>query len=107
MKGFTLIELLVVLSFFASFFGLATVRLLSSVQKTTSTATLTTLISDIKSQQIKAMTGDTQGTGLNNNYGIYFGNNQYTLFTGVYSSGNAFNFSIPLGGNLQFINSTI
>lgn len=107
MKGFTLIELLVVLSFFASFFGLATVRLLTSVQKTTGTSALTTLISDIRSQQIKAMTGDTQGTGSNNNYGIYFGNDQYTLFTGSYIPGNASNFSVPLGGNLQFINSTI
>lgn len=106
-EGFTLIELLVVLSLFASFFVLATVRLFSSVQQTTSTSTLTMLISDIKSAQIKAMTGDTQGTGSNNNYGIYFGNNQYTLFTGSYIPGNATNFSIPLGGNLQFINNTI
>lgn len=49
------------------------------------------------------MTGDTEGTNATQSYGVYFEQDQYTLFRGsVYSSTAPSNFVISLGGNIEF-----
>ncbi|MDZ7744162.1 MAG: PA14 domain-containing protein [Candidatus Saccharibacteria bacterium] len=80
--GFTIIELLVVISLLAvllaiSSMGVIGPRTTADVQSTTSQ-----LISDIKSQQIKAMNGHTDPSNTTQDQGIIVHNEEYTLFSG-------------------------
>jgi len=104
--GFTLVELGIVFGLILLLFGFATFNL-ANVQRITSVnSAIDTLVSDMKSQQTKAMVGvGSSGTG--ESYGIYFQSDRYILFTGTtYSSTNSSNFTIVLGGNIEFLNST-
>lgn len=103
--GFTLIELGIVFGIMALLTGFITLNLVN-VQKTTSiNSTIDALVSDIKSQQIKAMAG--AGATGTENYGIYFQSDRYILFTGIaYSSTNSSNFTVMLPSNIEFANST-
>ncbi len=105
--GFTLIELGIVFGIIALLFGFITLNL-SSVQRTTSVnSAIDTLVSDIKSQQTKAMTG-TGSSASGESFGIYFQVDRYILFTGTtYSSTSSSNFTIVLGSNLVFANSSL
>ena len=100
-RGFTLVELGIVFAITALLFGFITLNFVN-VQKITSiNSVIDTLISDMKSQQTKAMVG----TG--ESFGIYFQSDRYILFTGTtYSSTNSSNFIIMLGSNIEFVNST-
>ena len=105
-RGFTLIELGIVLGIIAILLGFVTFNLVN-VQKITSVnSEIDTLVSDMKSQQTKAMTGaGSSGTG--QSFGIYFQSDRYILFTGTsYSSTNSSNFTVTLGGNIEFSDST-
>lgn len=102
-KGFTLIELIVVIAVFSIIFGFVTVNLLGSYRKASLISSLDTLISDIKSQQIKAMVGHKEENILSNNYGIHFENNKYVLFEGSSSPGMN-DFEVKLPDNLEFSN---
>ncbi len=105
-RGFTLIELGIVFGIIAILFGFAAFNL-ANVQKVTSiNSVIDTLVSDIKSQQTKAMTG-TGNSGTGESFGIYFQSDRYILFTGTaYSSTDSSNFTVMLGPNLEFVNST-
>lgn len=97
--GFTLIELIVTLGIISLLVGLVTVNLLGLHEKATIDSAYTQVISDLKSQQSKSMTGvNDSGTGL---FGVHFAANQYTLFRGLnYSPSNPSNFDITLEGSL-------
>jgi type II secretory pathway pseudopilin PulG len=105
-RGFTLVELGIVFGIIALLFGFVTLNL-GNVQKVTSiNSVIDTLVSDMKSQQTKAMAG-AGGSGAGESYGIYFQSDRYILFTGTtYSSTNSSNFIIVLGGNIEFVSST-
>ena len=103
--GFTLPELLIVLTILASLFGLTSINLLNAYHKNTLGTSVTTLVNDLKHQQLKAMTGDTEGQASANDYGIYFppDGSSYILFQGnSYSESNPANFSINLNNDLRF-----
>lgn len=102
--GYTLPELLITMGIFAILVSLVTINLTYSQQNQTNDTTITTLISDIKEQQLKAMVGDTEGRATPDVYGIYFEANRYTLFHGnTYSASDPTNFVINLNPTLQFI----
>ncbi len=105
-RGFTLVELGIVFGIIALLSGFVTFNFVN-VQKTTSiNSVIDTLVSDMKSQQTKAMVGS-GGSGVGNSYGIYFQSDRYILFTGTtYSSTNSSNFTVMLGSNIEFVNST-
>ncbi len=101
-NGFTLIEILVVIAIFAIISGFATVNLLRLQTKTSVNTIAKTLVSDIKSQQIKAMMGTD-----NSAEGIHFSSNSYTLFAGSsYNPADANNFTVTLDQNLIFSQDT-
>jgi prepilin-type N-terminal cleavage/methylation domain-containing protein len=103
--GFTLIEFIVVMGIFAVISSLIGNSLLTSSNHASLDSTVNTFIADLRQQQLKAMVGDTQGLGQNNNYGVYFKPNAYVLFTGsTYQSTGSANFSVSLPGNTQFAN---
>jgi len=65
--------------------------------------TMDVLISDLKNQQSKAMTGNTEGRSTNAPYGVYFEQNKYVLFHGPnYTSNNSTNFEVSLDQGDQF-----
>ncbi len=95
-RGYTIIELLIVMGLFAVFFSFASLNLLSVRSRTSLGTTVDVLVSDLRTQQIKSMAGDTGGVGLNVNYGIYLSSNSYILFKGTYTSGDPANFTVNL-----------
>lgn len=102
-KGFTLIEIVIICAIILLLLSYGLFSLLN-LQTTSSLNSLTDLlIEDIKTQQVKAMTGDTEGRGIPDEYGIYFTPASYTLFHGSsYSANNPDNFvsSLPEGYNI-------
>lgn len=105
-KGFSYPELIVLMGVVAMLFGYITINLSGTLRRTTIDTTYQTLISDIKSQQTKAMTGSIDG-GLPGSHGIYFESNRYILFRGTtYSSTDPSNFPVNLEQNVEFGNIT-
>jgi type II secretory pathway pseudopilin PulG len=96
MKGYSLIELIIVTLFIAILLGLVTINLFQFQHSSQLSTTVSTFISDYKEQQLKAMTGDTSGTGALSNYGIYFGTTSYTEFQNSYGTNN-YAVNLPTG----------
>src|SRR3989344_9266975 len=76
-SGFTLVELMVVMGIFALMLGFTSINLIRPQTQANLDTTVTTLVSDLKEQQIRAMTGDGPS-----DYGVNFEPGRYTLFTG-------------------------
>lgn len=110
-KGFSLVELLLGVAIFAMLIGVITLNLNTAQHKATISTTLETLLTDLNQQQIKAMTGDTEGRATLSDYGIHFDTTSYTLFHDTYSAGNSTNFSINIPSVQQittnFVNDQI
>lgn len=103
MKGFTIVELLVTMVIFATLIGLATINLAGAKQRTSLNTSVEVLVNDLAQQQLKAMTGDTEGRSSPDLYGIHFNNNKYILFHGtVFNSSDTSNFTVNLGDNITF-----
>lgn len=103
LSGFSLPELLIVLTILGVLFSLTAINLLNVYHKNTLNTTVSTLIADLKQQQLKAMIGDTEGQAQHNPSGIYFQPDSYTLFPGnAYTPADPFNFEIKLNNDLQF-----
>jgi len=93
-RGFSFIELVVVMGVLLTLMGLGTITLINTQHKTNLNTVVDTFSADIKSQQIKAMTGDTGGGASPNAYGLHISSSNYTLFSGTtYNSGSPTNFT--------------
>lgn len=111
-EGFTLIEIVVVMAVTLILLSFASINLFNLPSTSSMDAIVTTLTGDIKTQQIKAMVGDTEGRGVPDTYGIYFTSGEYTLFHGAtYTSTSPDNFlsSLPSGYSIAtaFPSSTL
>lgn len=104
--GLTLIEMIIVIGIVMALLGIAFLNI-SNIRVVSSGGSATTvLISDFKNQQIKAMTGDTEGRGVADNYGIKILPNRYVLFHGLsYIPSDTSNFTIPIDDG-QVLSST-
>jgi len=101
--GFTLVEIVVVLFIMTTFLGLITLNLSSSQKRASISSMTDVLISDLKSQQVKAMVGDTEGRLTADNYGVYLDTSGYTLYHGTaYSPSDTANFTIELAPQFVF-----
>jgi len=104
-KGFSILEVVLAMSLLAILMGIATINLFTATNKTYQSTAASTLYSDLKSQQIKAMNGDTDGTGTTGAYGVYFQPTQYVLFRGAtYSASNTTNFAVKIPDDVNFAN---
>jgi prepilin-type N-terminal cleavage/methylation domain-containing protein len=102
-QGFTIIELAVTMGIFAIITSLVTINLLNAQHIASIDTTATTLVADLKQQQVKAMTWDTEGRGVQDSYGVHFETNKYFLFHGTtYTTGEPSNFEVALEGSLIF-----
>ena len=102
-KGFTILEVILAMSVLMILLGIATINLLGAANKTYQTTTAATLYVDLKTQQIKAMNGDTEGSGTTGAYGVYFQPTQYIMFRGnSYSAANPTNFTVKIPDDVKF-----
>jgi len=104
-KGFTILEVILAMSVLMILLGIATINLLGAANKTYQTTTAQTLYVDLRTQQIKAMNGDTEGSGATGAYGVYFQPKQYIMFRGnAYSPANPTNFAVKIPDDINFTN---
>jgi len=94
-SGFTIVELLVVLAIIAILFTLSTINLGKSTNVASLSSATSTLLADIRNQQIHAMTGDMGSTSSQQPHGVYIQSNDYVLFAdSVYNSSDTYNYSV-------------
>jgi prepilin-type N-terminal cleavage/methylation domain-containing protein len=92
-SGFTLVEMLVVTAIILVLFGLSLVGLRQPQTNTNSLSAVDTLVNDLKTQQMSAMSGATGSNTAQQAAGIFIQSNQYTLFTGSsFSGGDSYNY---------------
>lgn len=87
-QGFTQTELLLTMGIFVFLAGFAMTSLLGSQRSSSLTGTVNTFIADAREQQVKAMVGDTEGSGTLSDYGVRFGTTNYTLYRNTYGTSN-------------------
>lgn len=95
-KGFTFIELVIVMGIMVILMMIASVNFYPIKQKTSLSTAVKSLITDIKEQQLKSMSGETT-------QGVFFeaDKKKYIVFKGLtYELSNTTNFSIPLGDQI-------
>lgn len=106
-SGFTLMEVIVVMGILAVLFRLSTVNLLGLERRPKLTATMEILVSDLQSQQLKAMQKEGAGGSSAANYGIHFETGRYILFGGTsYNPLDAANVPITLPEAIQIASVT-
>ncbi len=95
--GFTLVEIMVVLGVSAILFALATINL-GKVHQTASVSSLTdTLTSDIKGQQLLAMSGGIGSTTSQQPQGVHVQSGSYVLYAGSsYNGSDTNNFTVSI-----------
>lgn len=94
---------MVVMGVFAILVGISSINLLTAQRQSLVSSTFSTFISDARSQQVKAMTGDAGTAPDSGSYGIYFTQNSYTLFEGTsYDPNSSTNFVVNLPSSVIF-----
>ena len=108
-RGFTLIELLVVIAIASIMTSLSVLALSNSQHTAYEQSSLEILLSDLKLQQMKSMSGDTGLTSTAHEpFGIYFQTKAYTLFRGAnYNPVDPTNFTVEIEKALTFSSVTI
>lgn len=101
-NGFTLIELVIVISISIVLYSIFSFTMTGVKPRISLTAQVDTIISNIRDQQSKSMTGQSL-SGSSIEHGVFFETDSYTLFEGnVYSPSNPSNFIVNLDDNIIF-----
>lgn len=102
-KGFTLLEVLLVLGLFGILMGLSTVNIIQPQVNAYLDSDVDKLSAEIRQQQLRSITADTNLTSSSQSYGVYFEASRYILFTGTnYSASDTKNIVVNLETNDQF-----
>lgn len=100
--GFTLAEILVVMVVALALVSLSLVNLGRPQETANSSTLIDTLLADLKSQQILAMSGGTGGTTAAQPQGVYIQSSRFTLFAGgSYNAGDPHNFTENAPGGIR------
>ena len=84
--------------------GLVSLNLFGLQQRSSLTQVVDTLISDLESQQTKAMTGVMTNGEIPYGYGIYFDTNRYILFSGAsYNAGSPSNAAVTVNSPVSIV----
>lgn len=104
--GFTLVELMVVLAMVTVIVSLSSVNLTGLISDTSFDESLELIISDIRRQQFRAITGEEQQNS--SRFGIHFEQTKYVLFSGdTYNPANPNNHHVSLPRNIVFESVTL
>lgn len=104
-QGFTLLELLLVLAILGVLFALSIANISNVIPSANLEQAIDILRADTREQQMKAMMGYEAITGGASEYGVYFADDHYTIFTGSnFVPGNEENYDIELPAGLIFEN---
>lgn len=104
-KGIGLIEIIIVVGILLTLIGIASIGAAPVRNRAPLDTSVSTLITDIKSAQIKAMVGDTEGRPAPDAYGVYFDGDSYVLFHGPnYSAADTSNFRVNLSDGISLVN---
>lgn len=102
MKGFSLLEVLVVMGLIAILTGLTVTNLIRPQTTASIDGVVNTLAADIKSQQLKAMVGDSLSASSAQEHGVRVQPTNYTLFKGAsYAGGDTDNFTLQQGSDIS------
>ena len=82
-RGFTLVETVIVMGIVAILMGITTISVLRPQRRAGLNEVVQVLLSDLRSQQTKAMTGVTVQGAVPPGFGVYFETNRYILFSGA------------------------
>ncbi len=101
--GFTLVEILVVMGLFAVAASLTYINFITPQNTVSLGGSVSTLVADLKSQQTKAMAGDSGSASSAQAHGVYVQSGQYTLFKGSsYSAGDSENYTVTAPTGVTF-----
>ena len=107
-RSFALTELLLVMGIMGILLTLGTVSLFNLQRRTYLDSMVTTLVSDLRHEQLKSMLGYTAGENDTASYGIRFESNRYILFRGNnYTPNDPHNFIVNLDGNIEITAVTL
>lgn len=107
-KGFTFVEVVIVMGLIGILIAILSTTLFRSQQSASLDTAAQLLVSDIKKQQIFAMSGDTASPGVFIDYSIRFDPHQYTLYPGsVYVASNTLNIVVPVEEPLHIVSATV
>ena len=107
-QGFTMVELLLVMSILAIIFSFIMVNLSNVIPKANVKGAAEVVVADLREQQMKALSGYESVTGGSSNYGVFFENDRYILFTGdVYVVGLDDSYTVMLEPGLAFDTSNL
>ena len=107
-SGFTFVEIVITMAIASTLLGIISMNLLKIHQTKTVQSVYKILVSDLKSQQTKAMSLSAQNTSSPGEYGVHFETNSYTLFKGTsYNPSDQANAEIELPENFSFSNVTL
>jgi prepilin-type N-terminal cleavage/methylation domain-containing protein len=107
-SGFTFIEIVISVAIASTLIGFIILNLLNIHQVKTVQSASEILISDLRSQQTKAMSLSIQNTSDPDDYGVFFSNNRYFLFKGnSYDPASSSNMQVNLPDNFSFTNVTL
>lgn len=104
-NGFVLVELIVVMGIVLLLSGFVIFSLINTKKNVSVDSSADAIISDIKSQQTKAMQGIGEQSG--QAYGVYIDSEEYILFDGTsYSPSDPSNFTVALEPGIIITNIT-
>ena len=107
-SGFTFVEVVIVMGLVGMLITILSTTLFRSQQSASLDATAQLLVSDIKKQQVFAMSGDTASSGVFIDYSVRFDPQQYTLYPGsVYVQSNPLNITVPVESPLSIVSATL
>ena len=93
------------MAIFAALAGIAAINLANIQHKSQLSSTVTSVLADIRAQQVKSMVGDGEGSGAATNYGIRFSSTNYTLYRTTYGTSN-YAITLPTNVRLTFASSS-
>lgn len=106
-EGFTLIEIIIGLGIVLILFAIILFNLRGTQQNISVSATQNSLVSDLRSQQLKTMAGSIGGS-TSDDFGIHFMTDRYILFHGPsYNSSDTSNHEVMLTPGVKVLSTTL